>query len=115
MKLRIQGQEIRVRLGECEAGQLLGGEELTDATLTPFGAWRRQLALGDAAGLSMPAPGTWRLLLPAAEFRAFAAQRPRRDGLALDFGAAGPADLHVVVEIDARESRRHQLAAPIAS
>lgn len=115
MKLQLQGQTVRVRLGEREATELLAGGEVKDATATALGSWSRELALGDGAALSRTAAGAWRLVLPALEFRAFAAARPRRDGM--DVKVPGPegSELSVVIEIDVREGRRLRVAADTAS
>jgi hypothetical protein len=112
MKVQVQGQSIRIRLGEAELDLLLAGETLSDATLTPMGDWQRLLALGPAVALERPSPGCWALVLPEQAFRAFAGERPRRDGFELVLPAAGGTSLQLSVEVDVRESRRRQAGAP---
>lgn len=112
MKLQIQAHSLRLRLGEDELARLLDGHALIGHTATPLGpiAWR--LALGPAAAFDGTGPADWCLHVPEAEFRAFAAERPRRDGFALAFHVAdeGASALEVSVEVDVRESRRKQVA-----
>lgn len=114
MKLQLEGQSARIRLGEAELDQLLAGEALADRVKTPLGAWQWSLVLGGHAGLTRPAPGEWQLALPDAAFRAFSAERPRRDGFTLDVSVPDAAPLQVSVEVDVRESRRRQAATAAA-
>ncbi len=111
MKLQLEGQSARLRLGEAELDHLLAGEVLTERTATPLGSWDWHLALGGEGGLTCPVPGRWLLTLPDQAFRAFSAERPRRDGFVLDLSAPDTVPLQVSVEVDVRESRRRQAAA----
>jgi hypothetical protein len=90
MKIQLDGQSLRLRIGEDELARLLGGEAVDTATaLSP------QVVL------------RWRLLLCDSEdFAAFANARPRRDGLHFHWTDTGADPLQVSVEIDVRDSHR---------
>lgn len=113
MKLKLEDQSACIRLGEAELDLLLAGEALCACTATPFGTWRWQLVLGQDQLLDL-ASGAWTLTLPGESFRAFAAERPRRDGFALALAVANAAPLQLSVEVDVRESRRRQRADAIS-
>jgi hypothetical protein len=113
MKLKLEGQNACIRLGEAELDLLLAGEALAACTATPFGTWRWQLMLGEDQLLDL-ASGVWTLTLPDESFRVFAAERPRRDGFSLALAVADAAPLQLSVEVDVRESRRRQLAGVIS-
>lgn len=115
MKLKLEGQNACIRLGEAELDLLLAGEALAACTATPFGSWRWQLVLGEGVQLLDLVSGVWTLTLPGESFRVFAAERPRRDGFSLALTVADAAPLQLSVEVDVRESRRRQLAGVISS
>lgn len=115
MKLQLEGQSARVRLGEAELDRLLAGGRLSDVTSTPLGSWERSLRLGPGAALESTAPGSWALVLPEQAFRAFAGERPRRDGFELALPAGDGGLFRLSVEVDVRESRRRQVGGATAS
>ncbi len=108
MKLQLEGQSARIRLGEAELDRLLADEPLAEHVKTPLGVWEWRTVLGDGASLTCEAPGRWLLTIPGSGFRAFAAERPRRDGFAMDLAVPDAGPLQVRIEVDVRESRRRQ-------
>ena len=109
MKLQIEGQALRLRLSEAELDTVLALGQLENRIACPNGhVATRQLALIDGAGEPSLRGDLMALHidLPRAAFADFAAERPRRDG----FGFSG-AGLEVSVEVDVRDSRRHQVGS----
>lgn len=109
MKLQLEGQSARIRLGEAELDRLLAGEPQAEDVKTPLGVWGWRAVLGNGASLTCEAPGRWLLTIPGSEFRAFAAERPRRDGFVMDLAVPDAGPLQVSIEVDVRESRRRQV------
>lgn len=104
MKLQIDGVQIRLRLSEDQLETLLR-EGFVQAALTcPDGQLAQRWLILDP---DLPAPACdgnlmhFTTRLPRAQFVAFAAERPRRDGVSFMAG-----ELRVDVEVDVRDSYR---------
>ncbi len=111
MKLQVQGQTVRLRLSEQDLQTLLSRGECADrSALGPLGDWSRVLQLADIEHAECEQRGgEWSLRIPRAAFAAFAAERPRRDGLQFELWPEDPARaLRVSVEIDVRDSTRQR-------
>lgn len=108
MKIQLDGQTLRMRIGEDELARLLGGETVDAATtLSPQVVLRWRLLLCDSETPNLiVAPDVLRVRLPGEAFAAFASARPRRDGLHFDWTDTGAEPLQVTVEIDVRDSHR---------
>lgn len=108
MKCRIAAQSLRLRIDEDELERLLRDGTVEDTTsFAPGVQWRRRLLLDtiDAPTLQHDAAALT-VTLPRADFEAFAAERPRRDGIDFAWPVPGEAPLRITVEIDVRDSHR---------
>lgn len=113
MKLQLDGTRIRLRLSEAELAILVGDGRLEEAWACADGSTARCLLGLDPAATTGSCCGNLmdlRIALPRADFLAFAAERPRRDGFG--FGAGQQA---VTVEVDVRDSHRRRREAAVAA
>lgn len=108
MKIQLDGQSLRLRIGEDELAHLLGGGNVdTETTLSPQTLLRWRLQLYDIATPSLLVDADVLCVrLSRDAFKAFASARPRRDGLHFDWTDTGAEPLQVTVEIDVRDSHR---------
>lgn len=108
MKVQLDGQSMRLRIGEDELARLLGGDAVDAATsLSPLVVLHWRLLLCDIEVPSLiVGPDMVRVRLPREDFAAFASARPRRDGLHFDWTDTCADPLQVTVEIDVRDSHR---------
>jgi hypothetical protein len=108
MKIQLDGQSLRLRIGEDELARLLGGDTVDAATaLSSQLVLRWRLLLCDIEAPNLIAgPDVLRVRLPREDFVAFASARPRRDGLHFEWAETGADPLRVSVEIDVRDSHR---------
>lgn len=119
MKVQLQGQSLRLRIGEEELARLLAGEDVLNATApAPGVAFRQRLrlrpdALAIEEGREEPVAGfeadagAWCFELPEAAVRDYVARLPCRD--ALEFGLQGGGTaLKLAFEVDVRDSVRHR-------
>jgi hypothetical protein len=111
MKLQLEGQNLRIRIGEEELARLLGGQAIEVVTqCADVFAVRCSLALTsvDAASLS-GSPADWRVALPEAEVRRHASVLPTRDGLHFVLpGAREEDNLQLLFDVDVRDSVRQR-------
>jgi len=112
MKLQIEGQRLRVRIDEDELARLLGGEPLVSRSrFAGAFALACTVRLEDAGpAVFSGSPDAWRIVLPAAEVRAYAGRLPTRDGLAFTQAGTDADDaLALSFDVDVRDSvrRRH--------
>ena len=109
MKVQLQGQSLRLRIGEDELARLLAGERVGNATGAGAGAvLRQELAMvpGDAPTFAADGDG-WRFGLPEVAVRDYVARLPCRD--ALEFILAGGGEpLALSFEVDVRDSVRRR-------
>ncbi|WP_114238332.1 hypothetical protein [Dyella sp. C9] len=109
MKLQIEGQHLRVRIGEEELAQLLAGEAI--ASRTRFGrafALACTLRLGAGVEVSGSA-GDWQVVLPDAAVREHATRLPTREGLGFRLaGEGGKDELELLFDVDVRDSVRQR-------
>jgi hypothetical protein len=107
MKLQIDDQRLRLRLSEEQLDELTREGRL-EATLLGPGASRSTRTLMLEEDLSTPVCKgdlmQLQIILPQAEFLAFARERPRRDGFVFTSER-----LDLSVEVDVRDSRRRQV------
>lgn len=112
MKLQIEGQSLRVRIGEEELAALLAGQPLVSRTRfshTLSQSCTLRAVAGAAARFSGHADA-WIIDLPATAVREHAATLPTREGLtfALESGDGEP--LVLLFDVDVRDSVRHRRA-----
>ncbi|WP_243050178.1 hypothetical protein [Dyella sp. RRB7] len=109
MKLQIEGQNLRVRIGEEELARLLAGDAITARTVFARAfAIRCTLRMGDAAHFGGQ-PDDWQIEIPAVAVREHAQRLPTREGLG--FILAGPHDgeaLELLFDVDVRDSVRQR-------
>lgn len=109
MKVQLQGQSLRLRIGEDELASLLAGERVDNVTGAGAGAVLRQglaLVQGDAPTFAADGDG-WRFGLPEAAVRDYVARLPCRDALEFTF-EGGDAPLALSFEVDVRDSVRRR-------
>jgi hypothetical protein len=111
MKLQIEGQNLRVRIGEEELAHLLAGDAI--AAHTTFArafviTYTLRLGGGDDASLSGQADD-WQIEIPEEAAREHAQRLPTREGL--KFILAGPDEsgaLELLFDVDVRDSVRQR-------
>lgn len=108
MKCQIAAQTLRLRMDEAELERLLREGDVEDTTrFAPLLGHTRRLCLTDTGEPELRLEGaTLTVALPRPWFEAFAAERPRRDGLAFEWPVSDAQLLRIVVEIDVRDSHR---------
>ncbi|QDW65960.1 hypothetical protein [Luteimonas granuli] len=115
MKVQLQGQSLRLRIGEDELARLLAGERVENATAAGAGAVLRQrlrMVAGEAPAFSAGDEG-WDFGLPEAAVRGYVSRLPCRDALeftlpAGDSDGDGDAPLALSFEVDVRDSVRRR-------
>ncbi|GGK09354.1 hypothetical protein [Luteimonas terricola] len=112
MKVQLQGQSLRLRIGEDELAWLLAGETIGNDTQAGSAALRQRLRIvpGDAAVLAVDA-GEWAFSLPEAAVRDYVARLPCRDALEFELPGDGDA-LRLSFEVDVRDSVRRRGPPP---
>ena len=108
MKIQLQGQSLRLRIGEDELAQLLGGEAVANETRAPgvvLGHFVRAVQ-GEAPTFAV-GPDGWHIGLPDGALRGYVDRLPCRDALELALGQGDEA-LAVSFEVDVRDSVRHR-------
>jgi hypothetical protein len=111
MKLQIEGQNLRVRIGEEELARLLAGDAITASTAFARAFAIRctlRLVAGDDALFGGQADD-WQIEIPAVAVRDHAQRLPTREGLS--FILAGPHDgeaLELLFDVDVRDSVRQR-------
>lgn len=105
MRLQIEQQSMRFRIGEAELTGLLAGDTISDVTHLPDGGtWLRQLRLTSARTASLQcAAEHWQLALPKADVLALAQRVPCRDGLRYVLAAGSAGELEIRFDIDVRQ------------
>jgi hypothetical protein len=107
MKLQIEGQNLRVRIGEEELARLLDGQAIE--AMTQFAdvfavRYSLELSPADSANLS-GSPASWRIAIPAASVREHAARLPTREGLQFVLpGGCEEDSLQLLFDVDVRDS-----------
>jgi hypothetical protein len=111
MKLQIEGQNLRVRIGEEELARLLDGQAIEAVTqFADVFAIRYSLELSpaDTANLS-GSPAAWRIAVPAERVREHAARLPTREGLQFALpGRRAEDSLQLLFDVDVRDSVRRR-------
>ncbi|RDI98127.1 hypothetical protein DVT68_13675 [Dyella solisilvae] len=111
MKLQIEGQSLRVRIGESELAQLLAGQavELRTRFALAFTivCTLRLAPIGEAGFTGQPE--AWLIELPDAAVREHASRLPTREGLtfALPTTESGEV-LELLFDVDVRDSVRQR-------
>ena len=111
MKLQIEGQSLRVRIGEEELAQLLAGQAIEAVTqcadVFAIG-YSIELTPADEAKLS-GSPAAWRIAIPEAQVRNHATLLPTREGLRFILPGASEEDsLQLLFDVDVRDSVRRR-------
>lgn len=111
MKLQIEGQNLRVRIGEEELARLLAGDAIAASTTFARAFAIRctlRLGAGDAA-LFGGQPDDWQIEIPEVAVREHVQRLPTREGLG--FMLEGPQDgetLELLFDVDVRDSVRQR-------
>lgn len=104
MKLQIEDQSLRVRIGEQELAALLAGQDLEMRTeFAGAFAMSCRLSLGATASLSGSAQA-WHIVLPRQAVEAHVERLPTREGLRFQLGEA----LELLFDVDVRDSVRQR-------
>lgn len=111
MKLQIEGQSLRVRIGEDELSRLMAGEAIVSSTRFA-GAFvmtcTLRLGIGDEARFSGP-PDAWLIEVPGAKVRDHAQRLPTREGLKFLLADRDEGDaLELLFDVDVRDSVRQR-------
>jgi hypothetical protein len=111
MKLQIEGQSLRVRIGEEELAKLMAGEPITSCTrfARAFAmTCTLRLGPGDNARFAGP-PDAWSIEVPEAEVREHALRLPTREGLKFILpGGDDGETLELLFDVDVRDSVRQR-------
>jgi len=111
MKLQIEGQSLRVRIGEAELAQLLAGHAVESHTHLALGlsmGCALRLVAGNVAQLSGRADA-WQIDLPGSAVREHAARLPTREGLTFVLPTGhGDDTLELLFDVDVRDSVRQR-------
>jgi hypothetical protein len=111
MKLQIEGQKLRIRIGEDDLAQLLAGQSLKAHTgfAQAFAiAFTLRLTADSAAEFSGQ-PDDWQIALPEAAVRQHAARLPTREGLSFTLAGRDAAHaLELLFDVDVRDSTRRR-------
>ena len=108
MKIQLQDQSLRLRIGEDELAQLLDGAVVANQTRAPgavLGHFLRVIE-GDTPTFAAGSDG-WHVGLPGAALRDYVARLPCRDALELALGGGGDS-LALSFEVDVRDSVRRR-------
>lgn len=108
MKVQLQGQSLRLRIGEDELARLLDGGVVANETRAPGATLGHSVRIipGDAPTFAAGVDG-WDIGLPDAALRDYVARLPCRDSLELALGE-GDAGLALSFEVDVRDSVRRR-------
>ena len=112
MKLQIEGQKLRVRIGEDELAHLLTGQPVvlrTRFTHTMSLSCTLRAVAGAAARFSGH-PDAWLIDLPETSVREHAATLPTREGLTFELESGDGKPLTLLFDVDVRDSVRHRRA-----
>ncbi len=108
MRVQHQGQKLRLRINEDELQDLLAGQTLANRTCWPDDtASAQRLTLGEANGWRRDSDG-WTVSLAEAPVRELASRLPSKDGIEFELDAGGAKPLHVLFDIDAKDSARRR-------
>ncbi|MDR1076016.1 MAG: hypothetical protein LBL59_06890 [Xanthomonadaceae bacterium] len=116
MKLQIQNQTLRFRIGESELASLLDGGIVATQTRLPEGsAFAQRIACGAVSEPRLECQAQrWSVTLPETEVRAYAQALPSRNGLKWIVGDDDAA-ITLVFEVDVHDSLRHREGRGAAS
>jgi len=107
MKVQVQDGALRLRLDEAALATLLDGAPVrVAAMLAGRAVFRLEVRLAQGCALAPDGDG-WRLQLPVAKLRAYAAALPRREALVLAAAGEG-GTLRIDFEVDVRDSRKQR-------
>ena len=112
MKVQLQGQSLRLRIGEDELARLLEGDAVTNATRAPGAVLGHAVRIveGEAATFAVASDG-WHIGLPDGPLRQYVARLPCRDAMEFALGEGGDA-LALSFEVDVRDSVRRRGPPP---
>ncbi|MGY1457163.1 MULTISPECIES: hypothetical protein [unclassified Luteimonas] len=109
MKVQLQGQSLRLRIGEDELARLLDGETIANETRAAGVALRQllRIAPGEEAPTLSSDGGDWIFALPEGPVRDYVGRLPCRDALEFELPGAD-ATLQLAFEVDVRDSVRRR-------
>lgn len=110
MKLQIEGQNLRVRIGEEELARLLAGEVIPSRTIFAKAfvmACELRLTPAGEARLAGRAEA-WEIEVPDVAVREHAARLPTRDGLRFELPTPDGDALVLLFDVDVRDSVRQR-------
>ena len=112
MKLQIEAQNMRVRIGEEELSRLLAGQPLVSYTrfTSSLSLSCTLKAVPSEAARFTGQPDAWVIDLPDSLVRAHAASLPTRDGLVFQLESGEGDPLELLFDVDVRDSVRHRRA-----
>lgn len=109
MRVQLESQTLRLRIDETELSQLLAGGIAENRTRLPDGRHEiQQIRLASQVGWQRK-DTHWCIELPDAEVRALSARLPSRDGLHFDLPTPDEGMLHILFDVDVRDSARKRL------
>lgn len=108
MKVQLQGQALRLRIGEDELARLLAGDTLVNETRAAGAVLRQQLRIVPGDGPALAIDGSdWTFALPEVAVRDYVGRLPCRDALEFEIPGAGEV-LRIAFEVDVRDSVRRR-------
>jgi hypothetical protein len=112
VKLQIEAQSLRVRIGEEELSRLLAGEPLVSRTrfTSSLSLSCTLKAVASEAARFSGQPDAWSIDLPQALVRTHAASLPTREGLTFQLESGEGDPLELLFDVDVRDSVRHRRA-----
>lgn len=109
MRVQLEGQSLRLRIDEEELARLLSGSSVDNRTGLPDGHIEMQ-QLSLAPRIDWQREGTvLHISLPEGDVRALSERLPTRDGLRFSLSTPGGEVLHVMFDVDVRDSVRKRL------
>jgi hypothetical protein len=111
MKLQIEGQSLRVRIGETELARLLAGQAVESHTrFARAFVMGCTLRLGDDSDARLSGRAdAWQIELPGVAVREHASRLPTREGLSCALPAGqGEEVLELLFDVDVRDSVRQR-------
>lgn len=107
MKVQMQGQALRIRIGEAELKRLRDGETVENLTRLPGDVAHHRLRMVESGEPTLAtAPGGWVFSLPRGVLEPYVARLPCRDGLGVRLPVEEGGELDVEFEVDVRDSVR---------
>lgn len=108
MRVQLKNQALRLRIDEPELARLLAGDSVDNATHWPDGTVSHQrVRLAEEHAWQRDQNG-WCLRLAESAVQQLAARLPSREGLEFELAVPGGEPLHVLFDVDVRDSARRR-------